>query len=404
MRPALILMHRYVGLALASFLIIIGLTGSIIAFYEPLEQWINPDLLFVKPEGETIDPLVLRDKLEAEDPNSHVYFVHFPPEKNQSVSMYVEGAIDPQTREEKTAGYDEVFVNPYTGELIEQRQWGDFSLERKNAVTMVYFLHYSLVLPEELGEGFMGIVALIWAFDCFVGFALTLPNRANNGSQRRGIWQRWKRSWLIKTGASKTRVLYDTHRALSLWVWLVLLMFAWSGFALNLPTIYNKILSQVMHTTDNYVQPELEQPLIDPQIGWQEARMLGEKYMAEAAEKYGFSINHPHALVYRREKGFYDYRVHSSFDILKYGSTSVAIDAQTGKLLGVQIPTGVEAGTTFTSWIKALHMAMVGCMPWRIFVSFIGLVVVTLSITGIWLWLKKRKFPAEARWTSKIDA
>lgn len=398
MRPILILLHRYVGLALASFLIIIGLTGSIIAFYEPLEHAINPNLHFVTPQKKRIDPLVMREALEKQDPNSHVYYVHFPHKADESASMYVEGAIDPQTGEEKTTGYDELFANPYTGARLGERQWGDFTPERKNAMTMLYFLHYSLVLPEELGEGFMGIIALIWVFDCFVGFALTLPKtRVDIGSQgnhkkssKKAFWSRWKPAWLIKTNAGSARVVYDTHRALSLWVWLVLLMFAWSGFAFNLPTPYHAIMNKIVKTTNIDVRPELEIPLVNPKISWFEARKLGEQYMQQTAAKYGFEVKYPTVLVYRRDKGFYYYGVMSSADVVNFGATGVAIDAQSGALIGEQVPTGAEAGTTFTSWISALHIAAWGGMPWRIFVSFMGLVVVALSATGIWLWWRKK--------------
>jgi len=390
MRKGFLLAHRYAGLTLAAFLIVIGITGSIIAFYEPLEEWTNPELIFVPvPDGrEAPTPLAvldLREKMQREDPHSHVYFVHFPHEKNKSVSMYVEAAIDAKTGDAFDIGYDELFANPHTGERINQRQWGDFSPQRKNLISAIYFLHYSLVLPEELGEGFMGIVALFWAMDCFVGLMLTLP--AKNGGN---FWQRWKPSWMIKTTASKHRVIYDMHRAISLWVWLFLLMFAWSGFALNLPTAYKNIMNQVAKTTDNFVQPELEQPLVNPAISWKQALTLGEKYMTEQSALHHFDIKYPTALIYRREKGFYDYRVYSSRDLISWGYTSVAINAKTGALIGVQIPTGHETGTTFTSWIKGIHMAMVGGFPVRFLVSLMGLVVVLLSVTGVVIWLRKR--------------
>jgi len=46
-RTLLVGIHRYVGLGIAGFLAITGLTGSILAFREPLDRWLNPDLLTV---------------------------------------------------------------------------------------------------------------------------------------------------------------------------------------------------------------------------------------------------------------------------------------------------------------------------------------------------------------------
>ena len=56
-----------------------------------------------------------------------------------------------------------------------ERRFGNFSFERKDLIAQIYFLHYALVLPELTGALVMGIVALIWACDCFVGLYLTLP-------------------------------------------------------------------------------------------------------------------------------------------------------------------------------------------------------------------------------------
>jgi uncharacterized iron-regulated membrane protein len=168
-------------------------------------------------------------------------------------------------------------------------------------------------------------------------------------------------------------------------------VFAISGFAINMPDIYENALTRVAPYEDVEERAALEQPLVNPAISWPQALALGQRYMDAEAREEGFTINRPTALIYRREQGVYYYRVHSSRDVVRYGETTVAIDGQSGALIGAEIPTGKLAGNTFTSWIKGLHMAMVWGLPWRIFVSIMGLVVVTLSITGVLIWLRKRR-------------
>ena len=182
MRDVFLRIHRYVALTLALFLVVIGLTGSIIVFFLELDRWLNPDLLVVAPQGDSLNVLALREKLAAEDPDAHVYYVHFLKNPDESFYAYAEGAIDPATDEEKVITYDEVFSDPYTGERLGERHWGDISLERKDLMTFLYFLHYSLVLPEALGESFMGIVAFVFAIDCLVGFYLGCPGCAGPAS------------------------------------------------------------------------------------------------------------------------------------------------------------------------------------------------------------------------------
>jgi uncharacterized iron-regulated membrane protein len=404
MREVLLRVHRYVALTLALFLVVIGLTGSIIVFFPELDRWVNADLVAVEPRGEAMDVLDLRNKLAGEDPDAHIYFVHFLTSPDESFSAYAEGAIDPKTGEAKTIGYDEVFADPYTGDWLGERHWGDISLERKDLMTFLYFLHYSLVLPEALGESFMGIVAFVFALDCFVGFYLALPRlrRARQGDKPGGalskaanrtvdFFRRWKPSWLIETKAGTNRLVFDTHRAGGLWVWPMLLVFALSGVALNLPQTYSAVMGKVLHLVENDTLPDLEKPLTDPAVGWREALTLGRKYMAETAAAHGFEVKYPTALVYRREQGVYEYRVYSSRDLVRYGVTGVMVDGQDGSLRSVEIPTGHLSGNTFTNWINALHQAMVFGLPYRIFVSAMGLVLVTLTITGVLIWLRKRR-------------
>ena len=395
LRPWLVRLHRWVGLSLAGLLVIIGLTGCIIAWFVPLDEAVNEDLWRVQPVGEAISPLELRERMEAADPRAHVYYIHFPERPDATFSAYTEGAIDPETGEVFDLDYDEVFANPYTGEGIGERMWGNFSFNREDLITQIYFLHYSLVLPEELGEGFMGWVALIWAFDCFVGLALTFPimrriQGQGAGKPRKSWLARWGVAWRFKRNAGSYRRVLDLHRAVSLWVWAMLLVFAVSGFALNIPDTYASGLKSLVSYEDVEEIPDLAEPLVDPAVGWAQAHELGQSYMSTLAAREGFEIERPTALIYRREKGAYFYRVQSDRDVVNYGMTIVGIDATTGALTAYEIPTGHRAGNTFTSWTAALHMAMVGGTPWKIFISFMGLVVAMLSVTGAISWWRKR--------------
>jgi uncharacterized iron-regulated membrane protein len=99
--------------------------------------------------------------------------------------------------------------------------------------------------------------------------------------------------------------------------------------------------------------------------------------------------------------------VRSSRDIGdKGGGTSVIFDAYSGELHSSSLPTGQRAGNTLTTWLTELHTADVFGLPYRIFVSFLGLAIVTLSVTGVYIWWKKRqarKMRAPTRATEIIE-
>ena len=73
-----------------------------------------------------------------------------------------------------------VSLDPYTGEKLGARDWGEVSLARKDIILFLYRLHYTLALPAStgrLGNYLLGVTALVWTIDCFVSAYLTLPQQ-----------------------------------------------------------------------------------------------------------------------------------------------------------------------------------------------------------------------------------
>jgi uncharacterized iron-regulated membrane protein len=127
-------------------------------------------------------------------------------------------------------------------------------------------------------------------------------------------------------------------------------------------------------------------------LDWREAESIGAKLMERAARQHGFKVERLVSLNLNRAKGVYVYGVRSSRDIQdRYGHTRVFFDANTGEQKLLLLPTGQYSGNTVTSWLKALHEANVFGLPYRIFVSVLGLAIVMLSVTGVVIWLKKRR-------------
>ena len=119
-------------------------------------------------------------------------------------------------------------------------------MTRENFVSFLYKLHYTLHIPEFWGSDrwgmrLLGVIAIVWTLDCFVGFYLrcrfgkfecrTCGER--NPSTHRGFWA-------METGmgnqnlGQRRRINFDIHRAFGLWTWLLLFVIAFTAFSLNL--------------------------------------------------------------------------------------------------------------------------------------------------------------------------
>lgn len=413
LRQLLVKIHRYVGLALAPFLLVIAITGSIIPYYDELERAVNTKLRVVEPQQTqpTLrDMLVIREQLEKQDPRSHVFSLQFPQRPDDSVFSRVMGAINPQTGTPYELNYNEVFANPYTGERLGEREIGHFSLQPKDLVGQIFVLHYAFIFPLALGMLIIGILGLVWAIECLIGFYLTLPvtpaaaKKAPASGGPKQFFNRWKMAWQIKWNMGSYRLIYDSHRAIGLWLWALLLLFGITGFALNLPNYYvraMKTFTDYTHFQEFPIRPELPQPLINPPVDWYKALELGQRYMGEQAQVQGFEVGKPAALEYRRDLGMYFYLSHTSRD-LQDGDTpnetdspataaTLAIDARDGSFLGIQLPTGQRASNTITAWMIAIHTTAIGGLPWQIGVTVFGLIVSAMIVTGVLVWWRKRK-------------
>ncbi|MGH8626882.1 MAG: PepSY-associated TM helix domain-containing protein [Gammaproteobacteria bacterium] len=423
-----VLVHRYAGLYMAAFLIVVGITGSLLAFYVELEGAINPHLHPATRQNAEIDPATLIMRAEALVPEAQANGISFSDgEAMATVSMGPR--TDPATGKPYALGFDQLVLDRYTGEELGRREWGAISQGLINLMPFIYKLHYQLALGD-VGIWLLGIAALIWTLDCFVGFYLTLPVRRQSLSFRLSVtpakawvqsglvvpaldsnlpwndqesgakpaswlrkgsfWRRWKPAWLIK----RSRLNFDLHRAGALWLWAILLIFAWSSVYMNLwDTVYTAATRLVLDYHEPWTDlPKREKPLDNPVLDWRQAQEIGTDLMARAAATQGFTIGHQVSLRLNRELGVYVYQVRSSRDIQdRHGRTQVLFDADTGLERLLLLPSGQYDGNTVTSWLYALHMGNVFGLPYRIFVCVLGLALTMLSVTGIIIWLRKRR-------------
>lgn len=388
-RGVWVLVHRYTGLAIATFLVVAGLTGSAITFYRELDGLINPNLIRVQPPSpgaEPMDPLELRERAMEQVPGWKIDRLALDHDPGYSTTFW---------QKQESGDWRAVFVDPYTGELLGFRSGTNIAEGIEYLMPFLYRLHYALALGKT-GTLLFGIVALLWTIDCLVGFYLTLPprSRRKTGSAKpsRSWLSRWKPSWLIK-GGSLFRSLFTFHRASGLWMWPVLFVFAWSAVGFNLHPVYEPVMKLFGTGPDVRARlPDLEEARPEPALGWPEALERARELMADEAESRDFTLGEEGWLSYDPSHGVFQYRVHSSRDVgARNPGTRLWFDGDSGELLAFRSPTGIAAGDTIGSWLFSLHMATVGGLAYRVFVCVLGFAIAALSVTGVWMWWKKRR-------------
>lgn len=384
-------LHRWAGLAMTVFLVVVGLTGSLLAFNTELERVFAPQLFApLRPGVAPLDLATLAERAQAQVPQARVQSVNRV--EPDQVSVWFVPRADLATGRPQELGFSEFFVDPWTGAELGRRRRGDLSQGLVNLMPFVYELHWMLALGE-VGQWTLGIVALIWTLDSLNGLYLTLPVTL------RGFWRRWWKAWQVKRGAGTFRLNFDLHRAGGLWTWALLVVFGWSSVMMNIRPWYEPVMQAVF----DYRSPmesfaPLAQPRESPRLDWRAAQAVGERLMAEQSASHGFTVGERLGLMYFPELGAYLYEVRGSRDVFerapKGGSTTVMFDGDSGALRELSQPSGEHTGNTVESWLYALHMARVFGLPYRLLVCMLGLWIVMLSVTGVYVWLKKRRAAA----------
>lgn len=404
MRQFWVGVHRYLGLSMAVFLVIAGLSGSALVFYDELDATLNPGLYHISPpspEARPLDPLIIRERLLKKYPRIHINWITLQLREEHALSIKVSpknAADDP--------GFDEIFVNPYTGDVLGTRTWGKITDGIKNLAPFLFRLHYQLAL-DRFGSLLLGVVALLWTIDCFIGTYLTLPGKARRragnlvSSSKQYLdaasnwFGRWRSAWKIRWRGGRYKLNFDLHRAGGLWLWAMLFVLAWSSVALNLPVVYRPVMGLALDFQDvRDAFPRLDQPNTTPRLSYAEARAAALDYLdsPRAIRDDGpITQLEPAGMSYYPQVGSYHYRFRSNRDVHSdWGHTRMYIDGTSGEILALYLPTGETAGDTLTNWLRTLHMAGVWGLPFRIFVSISGVLVAMLSITGLVIWWRKR--------------
>lgn len=383
-RPQRQRLHRWLGLLTAAFLLLAGTSGALLTLYEPLDQYFAAELRRVEPlpGRQPIDPLVLADAVQARYPDALVRRAPLHGEDGQSLLFLLmarPGAVQPAV--------NQVFVDPWRGEILGGRRWGDLRGGTVNLMPFVFRLHRDLLLGPP-GKTLLGLIALLWLASNIYGLSLTLPPPRAAESPRQRL-RRWWPAWQLRRPSSR-----ELHRAGGLWVWLLLLAFSLSSLAFNLAPAWRTLASPL--GLQAHEISAAGQPLIE--ADWFAAGQRGRELMAAAAEREGFTVEVEERLELQPHSGRFIYQVYSDRDLGSgHGHTRLLFDGHSGEPLQLWLPRGAAAGDSLYSLLTTLHRGELGGAFGKLLSAVVGLAVAMLAVTGVLLWWRRCRQDAAQR-------
>ncbi|UVJ44145.1 PepSY domain-containing protein [Pseudomonas sp. LS1212] len=379
MRHLYVLLHRYIGLAIALFLALAGITGSLLAFQHEIDEWLNPAFYQAPAQGQALPPGTLVDNVQAQYPRLQVWYMEYPDEPGHSALLAAVPRNDPATGEPFAEKNTVFYLDPVSGITLGQRYWGECCFSRENFMPFMLEFHYTLTLPGNWGLLLMGVVAILWVIDCFISVLLTLP-------RARPFWSKWATAWKIK-GGHAYRLNMDIHRAGGLWLWLLLLPVAVSSVAMNLP-------SQVFKPAVSLFSPV--EPSVYEARGRLPKEQLGETRLSyqqayELAQAEGRRLGLTAAigeLYYSFEYNFYGAGF-GQHDTDAQGKSWLFFHGTDGRLLGKEIAGQGTLGERFYRLQLPIHGGRIIGTTGQVLIAVLGVMIAVFSGTGVYIWWRK---------------
>jgi uncharacterized iron-regulated membrane protein len=373
LRVVLVKLHLYVGLSFGLLLVMLGLTGSVIAWRDELDAVLNPDLLVasadvplpVSPDTvQAVSGRLIADSrygrpnlLSVPDGAREVFIAWYP--------LKGPGAVPGRSRQ--------VMIDPATRAVKGERVWGEPGLSRERLMPTLFHLHHYL-LSGETGRTLLGITGLTILLTVLAGVALWWPR-----PRMRSVAQ----AFSVRYGGSGSRLTYSLHRAAGIFAAPVLATMAFSGWYLDLPKWVTPLVGSVMTVTPPGRPSSATPPPGAKPIDAAQAMRVGQSlYPSGAVTRIGFP---------RKPGDAYELRVRQPGEVRQGGATRVWVDAYSGRRLGVRDPQDAPAGDTVLNWLYPLHTGEWFGLPGRIFISMFGFAPLAFALTGMLIWLKRRR-------------
>lgn len=372
-RKAWLKVHLWLGLSAGAVLMVVGLTGSILVFWQEIDAALNPSWhqVHAPPEGRDayrpLQELVLAaDK--AAPAKAKRSLIYYPRHQEQAFWFFYEL---PTGQEDKTDSLN-VFVNPYTGNITGTRVWSKAgSVFSSCLINFIFQLHYSLLLDWDSGSWIVGFVGIFAFFSLLTGLIVWWP-----------LTHKWKQALTIKPNASTERFNHDLHKTFGFYSSIVLLAVLISGVYFNFGDQFRWLVDQFSVTTpleqiksdviENVVPITLDNALAKADAAYPEGKL------------YWFSLPSD-------TTGTYVFTKHVEFGGIFLGRKQIVVDQYSGQILHLAEPLAGKAGDVFLLWQWPLHSGQALRMPGRILVLLSGIVCAVLFVTGVIRWLQKRK-------------
>ena len=373
--------HLWLGIGLALLILPITLTGLVLVFDDEIDQVLNPSLYATT--GTTVARSADDYMLGASEAvGGRAVMLRWPNGGGRPVTVMVRLQSPPSADERKPDGQRAtnrgggplgqtgnrrppsrlVYLDPPTAAVLGIK---DF---RNTLIGQVHVFHENLMVPEYSGRDVVGWTGIALLLLSLTGLVLWLPRNA-----------RFMRAFAWRRGPTTS---INLHHLAGFWTSIPLGLMALTGIVLAFPPQASAVLN-AFDTLQPPVRRTGADPLLPhPALTAEQALEVGKDAAAPETPRMLTAPSNT-TKAWRLEVEAPDGTRHT-----------VSIDDATGQTTLEQPP---RRGDAIGTWMRRVHEGRSHGPVWTALAGLCGILPTLLAITGVLMWLRKRRNKAMLR-------
>jgi len=347
-RRLVLTIHLVLGLLAGTFMLLLGITGSIMAFEPELDRLLHANLSYVTPVGRALSLAEIGESVNREFPGEPV--VAFLPSTSTRFPTQV------------ILSRGIVSVNQYSGEILGVRARG------RSFLGFVRALHTRLALGD-VGRNILRWSAVALMLSLASGLYLWWPAKPVR------IRARW---W-------SAGCVFDLHNAVGIWSLLPMLALAITGIVIGFEDQAAALIDKLTHASPARTDQILTRPSSQPGS----TQITPDEAVAFATAQLPGAV--PYRIQMPRFGGTYVVALENSRDRVTGERNSIGIDPWSGNVLTMNLSGGLTSRERLMAVNEAIHTGTIAGVPGRVIASLVSVVLPVQFLSGVMIWMRRRK-------------
>ncbi|RYE19088.1 MAG: PepSY domain-containing protein [Sphingobacteriaceae bacterium] len=367
-------LHLWLGLISGLVVFIVALTGCLFSFQQEITAFKDHQLLFIKPPSSNTRTLSIT-KLQnianqALKGNASFITTFSDPNRSWEFMEYQPGDQNAFWYFNTIKSYQSAFINPYNGKVLGLKDY------RQDFFIIIKSIHWSLLLNDKYGQPIVGYATLIFVVLLISGLILWWPKNLKKANLDKSFRIKWKSGF--------KRINYDLHNVLGFYTVFIALILALTGMVFAMKwfekTVYTiasqsttppKFISASSDSTQTALKNQLDLAFFTAKNSMPKAQRIGLSLAAGTKSVIYIS-------------GYTDGETYYNYDQLQF-------DQYSGKLLNRQNYQDKNNGEKIIGMNYDIHVGAIWGLPGKILMFLVSLVCTSLPVTGLIIWLNKKK-------------